>query len=58
MNLFRFLNDLKSFKNMQKMGAFIARAHVDATWHTRPRGSATWTRECLSDTGDVIFIFT
>ena len=26
------------------MGAFIARVHVDATWHSGPRGSATQTR--------------
>ena len=32
----------------------IARAHVDATWHARPRGSATWTRAmaCVAGEGD------
>ena len=42
MNLFRFLKLFKTKKNA-KMGAFIARAHVDATWHSGPRGSTTLT---------------
>ena len=38
---------------MQKAG-IIARAHVDATWHARPRGSAMWTRAiaCVASGGD------
>ena len=47
LNLFRFIFDfylIKTIKKLEKMGAFIARAHVDVTWHARPRGSATWTR--------------
>ena len=28
---------------MEKMGIYIARVHVDATWHLGPRDSATWT---------------
>ena len=40
------------------MGLLFARGYVDATWHSRPRGSATRAhaaptrREC-----DVLFIF-
>ena len=40
---FRFLFNLNIKKNSKKW-VFIAWAHVDATWHERPRGSATWTR--------------
>ena len=37
--IFKCLNKLKKFKK----GVYIARVHVDATWHSGPRGFATWT---------------
>ena len=27
---------------ISKKGGLFARGHVDATWHARPRASATW----------------
>ena len=37
---FRFLNVENNLKT-GKMGLFLRGTHVDATWHARPRGSAT-----------------
>ena len=44
LDLFSIFKLIKTFKKMAKMGAYFARAHVDATWHARPHGSATRTR--------------
>ena len=46
---------------MVKMGIYIARVHVDATWHLGPRGFATWTARGRLRGADVtcgVFIFT
>ena len=38
--ILQFLNVKNDFQNKQE-GGLIARGHVDATWHSGPRGSAT-----------------
>ena len=40
LNLFQFLNGKNELK-MAKSGVISVRVHVDATWHSRPRGSVT-----------------
>ena len=41
------------------MGAFIARAHVDATWHARLHGSATQTgaSACMALRWHILYIY-
>ena len=48
LNLYELISNFYHLKKLKKCkkGVFYARAHVDATWHARPRGSATWTRAC------------
>ena len=41
----------------KKMGLFFARGHVDATWQSRPRGSATWTHAAPTQQGEVSHIY-
>ena len=50
LSLFSIFKYLKFFKKITKKGAYFARAHVDATWHARPRRSATRTnaRACMA----------
>ena len=40
LNLFRFLI-IKMNSKMAKSGLILCGSHVDATWHSGPRGSAT-----------------
>ena len=51
-NLFRFLNDKNELKG-QKAVFISAQDHVDATWHTRPRGSAKRAHATPTRRGDV-----
>ena len=49
LDFFRIYFDFNSFKKNSKRGLLSRKNHgmtwtcVDATWHTRPHGSATWT---------------
>ena len=57
--ILRFLNDKNNLKNAKRV-LFPRGTHVDATWHTRPRGRATRahaapTRRC---DGCALFIYT
>ena len=36
------LNNKNELKNDKKFFIFSRGSHVDATWHSGPRGSATW----------------
>ena len=57
---FRVLKSFKLIKKSQK-GIYFARLQVDATWHSGPRGSATWTacrRLRGTDVTCDVFIFT
>ena len=61
-NLYEFISIFKRFKlikNKAKIGAFIARTHVDATWQARPRGRATRTHAsaCVAHRWHIYLIF-
>ena len=46
LDLFKYIFEFKSIKtikNKQKADYLSRGTHVDATWHARPRGRATWT---------------
>ena len=40
-----------------KMGLFFARGHVDATWQSRPRGSAPWTHAAPTWRDNITYIY-
>ena len=54
-----FIFDFKPFLNKKiknkKMGLFFVRGHVDATWQSRPHGSATWTH--VAPTRHIIHLY-
>ena len=49
---------IKKIKKRAKRGLIFAQGHVDATWHSWPRGSATRAHAAPTRHGcDVLFIF-
>ena len=53
--IFDFLM-IKIIKKKTKKVVFLREIHVDATWHARPRGSATWTHAAPTRR-DVIYLY-
>ena len=50
-----FIFDFKTIKIKTKSGLFLRGTHVDATWHSRPYGSAT--RAHAAPMRHILFIF-
>ena len=49
---------IKMILNKAKKGIFSCGTHVDATWHSGPRGSATRAHAAPTRRCDTLFIFT
>ena len=56
--LFFIFKTIKINKIKANSGFISARGHVDATWHSRPRGSANGPTRCLrGDVTRIIFTY-